>query len=83
MKFPKLPGMSRGEVLSKNSALPSTKARNSFESMKTTYVSQLSMLTELFPDWNEEDLVAVIVELNGDLELAVNRITEGIYFRNV
>lgn len=46
--------------------------------LKDKYASQLVMLSELFPAWNEDDLVAVIAELNGDLELAVNRISEGM-----
>ena len=45
---------------------------------KHKYSSQLSMLSACFPDWNEDDLISVLVDLNGDVELAAHRISEGI-----
>jgi len=34
-------------------------------------------LQAIFPDWNEEDLISVLEEVRGDVELAVARISEG------
>ncbi len=45
--------------------------------LKEKYSDSLPMLVELFPGWNEEDLVSILAELNGDLQLAVNRIADG------
>lgn len=41
------------------------------------YAEQLSMLKEMFPDWHQDDLLALLSELNGDIERAAIRITEG------
>jgi hypothetical protein len=42
------------------------------------YASQLAMLRELFSaTWNDDDLVAVLTELGGDLETTIARISEG------
>ncbi len=47
-------------------------------SMKTRYHIQLASLRELFSAlWNDDDLVAVLQEVNGDLETAIARISEG------
>ena len=45
--------------------------------MKKKYSSELSMLTDMFPDWTEVDLVFALDEANGDLPRAVDLITEG------
>jgi hypothetical protein len=45
--------------------------------MKKKYSSTLPMLKELFPDWTDEDLVFALEDANGDLEEAIDRITEG------
>jgi hypothetical protein len=45
---------------------------------KKLHKEELSTLKELFQDsWSEDDLLAVIEEFNGDLDLIVSRITEG------
>jgi hypothetical protein len=46
--------------------------------IKAKYSSALSTLQELFPDWKEEDLLAVLGETNGNLEESVARIAEGM-----
>lgn len=38
----------------------------------------VQMLLEIFPDWNQEDLSAILADVSGDVELAVNRIASGI-----
>ncbi|PLB40755.1 putative RNAPII degradation factor Def1 [Aspergillus candidus] len=48
-----------------------------FGEMKKKYSNTLPMLKELFPDWTDEDLVFALEEVDGDLEQAIDRITEG------
>lgn len=45
--------------------------------LRATYPTQLAMLSELFPTWTDEDLLFVILESNGEVEVAVGRISEG------
>ncbi|KAA8646282.1 hypothetical protein EYZ11_000617 [Aspergillus tanneri] len=45
--------------------------------MKKKYAGTLPMLNELFPDWTDEDLVFALEDADGDLEAAIDRITEG------
>ncbi|KAL2800995.1 hypothetical protein BJX66DRAFT_290674 [Aspergillus keveii] len=45
--------------------------------MKKKYSDTLPMLQELFPDWTDEDLVFALEDANGDLEQAIDRISEG------
>lgn len=45
--------------------------------MKKKYANTLPMLKELFPDWTDEDLVFALEDADGDLEEAIDRITEG------
>lgn len=47
--------------------------------MKKKYANTLPMLKELFPDWTDEDLVFALEEVDGDLEQAIDRITEGSF----
>lgn len=48
--------------------------------MKRKYASTLPTLKELFADWTDEDLVFALEDSNGDLESAIERITEGNFF---
>ncbi len=46
----------------------------------TPFASHLATLRELFSaSWNDDDLLAVLTELNGDLLTAIARISEGSY----
>lgn len=45
--------------------------------MKKKYSDTLPMLNELFPDWTNEDLVFALEDADGELEAAIDRITEG------
>lgn len=40
--------------------------------------SPADILAEVFPTWNMDDLMAILSELDGDVELAITRISEGI-----
>lgn len=44
---------------------------------KTQYGESLAQLGDIFPDWTEEDLGAVLSELGGDLEIVIQRISQG------
>ncbi|KAG0174782.1 RNAPII degradation factor [Apophysomyces sp. BC1034] len=50
---------------------------NDLKKLQNKYSSQLSTLKELFTDWSDEDLLFAIKDADGDLELAVDRISEG------
>ncbi|KAI9709766.1 MAG: hypothetical protein M1820_003169 [Bogoriella megaspora] len=45
--------------------------------MKKQHAVQLSTLKELFPDWNDIDLVFALQETDGDVQTTIERITEG------
>lgn len=51
--------------------------RASLQNLKETYEESLFQLCDIFPDWSEDDLVTILSDLGGDVELVVNRITEG------
>lgn len=46
--------------------------------LKKKYMSDLSTLKELFPDWTDDDLVFALQETDGDLQSTIERITEGV-----
>lgn len=47
------------------------------EKLKSKFSGSLSTLRELFPEWKDDDLLAVLAETDGNLEESVIRITEG------
>lgn len=47
--------------------------------MKKKYASTLPMLKEMFSDWSDEDLVFALEDADGELEEAIERITEGSF----
>jgi len=51
--------------------------------LKKKYASSLPTLKELFLDWTDEDLVFALEDANGDLENAIERITEGLCWLSV
>jgi CUE domain len=46
--------------------------------LKIKYGNQLKLLTDIFSDWTNEDLVFVLQEVDGDLSLATDRIASGL-----
>lgn len=48
--------------------------------LKSQYGPALNSLRELFPDWKDEDLLAVLAETDGSIEESAIRITEGTYY---
>ncbi|KAI9030839.1 hypothetical protein CLU79DRAFT_358385 [Phycomyces nitens] len=51
--------------------------QNDIKKLRSNYGSSLNILREMFSDWSDEDLLFAIRDADGDLELAVNRISEG------
>jgi hypothetical protein len=51
---------------------------DSFKELKVRYEAPLTQLLDIFPHWTEEDLVAALSDLKGDLEMVIDRISEGI-----
>ncbi|KAG8765631.1 RNAPII degradation factor [Ceratobasidium sp. 428] len=47
-------------------------------SLAKKYVSQVSQLRELAPDWNDDDLLSVLQDTNGSVEVAFDRISQGL-----
>ncbi|KAI9313814.1 hypothetical protein BX666DRAFT_1973864 [Dichotomocladium elegans] len=54
-----------------------TGEQSDLKKIKQKYSSQLSSLRELFADWSDDDLLFVLKEVEGDLYLAIDRISEG------
>ena len=50
---------------------------NDIKSLRAQYRQSLPSLTELFPEWSHNDLLFVMDECQGDLDLAITRISEG------
>ncbi|KAG2236808.1 hypothetical protein INT48_006992 [Thamnidium elegans] len=51
--------------------------KNDIKSLRQLYRSSLPSLTELFPNWSQDDLLFVMDECQGELDLAIIRISEG------
>lgn len=47
-------------------------------SQSKNHAPQLSQLRELFPDWSSDDLASLLQETHGSVELAVERISQGM-----
>ncbi|KAJ1926699.1 RNAPII degradation factor [Tieghemiomyces parasiticus] len=45
--------------------------------LRNKYVDKLVSLHELFPKWTDEDLLCTLEEAYGDLDIAIDRITQG------
>ncbi|EER26456.1 hypothetical protein CPC735_006280 [Coccidioides posadasii C735 delta SOWgp] len=60
-----------------NVVSPSFEDEGEIGQLKKKYSSSLPMIKELFPDWTDEDLVFALEDADGDLETAIERISEG------
>jgi hypothetical protein len=56
---------------------PSFEDEGELGQLKKKHFQSLSTIKELFPDWTDEDLVFALEDAEGDLEVAIERITEG------
>jgi hypothetical protein len=59
-------------------ALP-VAADDGLKTAKKQFNQPLLQLQAIFPEWKEVDLLSVLEEVQGDVELAVARISEGSY----
>ncbi|KAI8973656.1 hypothetical protein BDF20DRAFT_1002578 [Mycotypha africana] len=62
---------------SKGSSITSSSEQNDIKKLKSKYSAKLPTLKVLFADWSDEDLLFVLEEANGDLDLTIDRISEG------
>ncbi|OMJ14037.1 CUE domain-containing protein [Smittium culicis] len=56
----------------------SSKQNDEASQLKNLYKSQLSTLLEVFPNWTESDLIYALKDADGDLEITIGRISDGI-----
>lgn len=47
--------------------------------LRRKYAGKLPTLKEMFPAWTDEDLLSTLNDVNGSLETAVGRISEGAF----
>lgn len=62
---------------SENTAPAAIEDEGEVGQLKKQYGSKVGTIKEMFPDWTDEDIVYALQETNGDLETAVERITDG------
>jgi hypothetical protein len=55
----------------------STDTSEEVAQLKAKYSNQLKSLKEIFPDWTAEDLVFALQEVDGNIEIATDRIAGG------
>ena len=60
-----------------NAAAPAIEEDAEIAQLKKQYGGKVSMITEMYPAWTDEDAVFALKECDGDLETAVERITDG------
>jgi CUE domain len=63
-----------------NTAPPTIEDGSEVGQLKKKYGSKVGTIKELFPEWTDEDAVFALQETDGDLEVAVGRITDGEAF---
>jgi hypothetical protein len=51
--------------------------QNDLKKLKSKHSAKLPTLKVLFSEWSDDDLLFVLEEANGDLDLAIDRISEG------
>jgi hypothetical protein len=61
----------------------STDTSEEVTQLKAKYSNELKSLKEIFPDWTAEDLVFALQEVDGNIELATDRIAGGLLFRHI
>lgn len=60
------------------SALPSIEDQGDTGQLKKKYSSKVGAVKEMFPDWSEVDILYALHETNGDENVTVTRILEGM-----
>ena len=46
--------------------------------LRRKFSDKLTTLKEVYPNWSDDDLLSLLSEVNGNVEIAVVRISEGI-----
>eukprot|EP00833_Pecoramyces_ruminatium_P004651 jgi/Orpsp1_1/1178683/evm.model.c7180000066329.1 len=59
-----------------SSRYSSSQNDNYLKKLKDQYINQLKQLNAIFPNWEDQDLLMILEDFSGDLELAINSITE-------
>ncbi|KPV76546.1 uncharacterized protein RHOBADRAFT_52538 [Rhodotorula graminis WP1] len=57
---------------------PSAHETEEVRGLRAKFGSKLATAKELFPDWTDEDILYAIQEANGDLEVTIVRMSEGL-----
>ena len=72
---------SAGEALASGTVTnePALEEQGELGQLKLRYMSQISQLKEMFPDWTDDDLVFALQESDGDVPNTIEKITEGAY----
>lgn len=47
--------------------------------LRAKFGAKLATAKELFPDWTDEDVLYALQEANGDLEVCIVRMSEGMH----
>lgn len=71
------PRSAKSDAAEKSSTPATYEDEGEIGQLKRKYASEIPTLKELFPDWTDDDLVFALEDSNGDLESAIEHITEG------
>lgn len=63
-----------------DSSLPTLDDEGDVGELKQKYGSKIGMIKEMFSDWSDIDILYALQEADGDENLAVTRIADGVYF---
>ncbi|WFD21696.1 RNAPII degradation factor [Malassezia equina] len=74
---PRLGSASRRRAAARGRSTASEDDTEQVRALRAKYPTQLAMLSELFPTWSDEDLLFVLQESGGEVEVAVGRISDG------
>lgn len=79
-------GRGRGGIqptVSLHAAAPTPTSDDDFDeeaaALRSKYSTQLATTKELFPDWHDDDILQAIQDANGDVQVAILRISEGAW----
>lgn len=70
-----------GLATATNGPGPASDESDELRALRRKFSDKLASLKELFPGWTDEDLLSVLSDVNGSLETAVGRISEGLFYK--
>ncbi len=62
---------------------PNVNESDEFRALRRKYAEKLTTIKEMFPAWSDEDILSLLGEVNGSLEVAVTRISEGEFLASI